>query len=79
MRKLAQKKNSFPQDAETCPEKKRLSARCENLPREKTAFRKLRKLGVILNENLFRLMKSDERMLFFIRAEGLIHRSSGAK
>ena len=32
MRKLAQKKNSFPQNAEACPEKK-------------TAFRKMRKLA----------------------------------
>ena len=28
MRKSAQKKNSFPQNAEACPEKKQLSAKC---------------------------------------------------
>ena len=45
MRKFAQRKNSFPQDAEACPEKKRLSAKCGSLPRGKTAFRKMRKLA----------------------------------
>jgi hypothetical protein len=31
MRKSAQKENSFPQNAEACPEEKRLSAKCGNL------------------------------------------------
>ena len=45
MRKTAQRKNAFPQNAEACPEKKRLSAKCGSLPRKKTAFRKMRKLA----------------------------------
>ena len=45
MRKLAQRKNSFPQNAEARPDEKRLSAKCGSSPSEKTAFRKMRKLA----------------------------------
>ena len=43
MRKLAQRKTGFPQNAEVCPDENRLSAKCGSSPREKTAFRKMRK------------------------------------
>ena len=45
MRKLAQRKNGFPQNAEAHPDEKRLSAKCGSSPRRKTAFRKMRKLA----------------------------------
>ena len=50
MRKPAQTKNGFPQNAEARPDKKQVSAKCGNLPSEKTAFRKLRKLAQTKND-----------------------------
>ena len=45
MRKPAQKKNDFPQNAEVCPEEKRLSAKCGNL---KAGFA----IGLVLRNKL---------------------------
>ena len=43
MRKLAQRKNGFPQNAEARPEEKQQTAKCGSPPSEKTANRKMRK------------------------------------